>query len=237
MNPLRFEDIKPLTGEELLRYRAERHKALGQLIREASQEARENYAQRLLKQSGLGERFEMRTFGTFRVNPGSEAAFKAALDVYLARTDRVGFAGPWGVGKTHLLAAITRACGESGTPAYFTTGINLLDRIRKSYDNKGDVKHGEPDIVTHYARIPILCLDDLGKERFTPWAAERLYALINARYEQNLGLCTSSNYTARELAEYWTSAGLDKTMGVALVDRIREMTGEWVALTGRSQRG
>src|SRR5262249_34596046 len=41
--------------------------------------------------------------------------------------------------------------------------------------------------------VPLLILDDLGTESATPWAREKLYQLVNHRYNQRLATVITTN--------------------------------------------
>jgi DNA replication protein DnaC len=88
--------------------------------------------------------------------------------------------GGYGVGKTHLAAAIANYHAENGYPAMFVVVPDLLDHLRAAFS---------PDARTSFDRrfeevrtAPLLVLDDLGTESATPWAREKLYQIINQRY-------------------------------------------------------
>lgn len=51
------------------------------------------------------------------------------------------------------------------------------------------------------ARLPVVCLDDLGSERDTEWAVETMGLVIAARYEGLLPTIVTSNYDPDTLAE------------------------------------
>jgi DNA replication protein DnaC len=38
--------------------------------------------------------------------------------------------------------------------------------------------------ISEYIEVEALIIDDLGKEKSTPWVCEQIYAIINARYEK-----------------------------------------------------
>ncbi|HEY8491253.1 MAG TPA: ATP-binding protein, partial [Dehalococcoidia bacterium] len=92
--------------------------------------------------------------------------------------------GPSGSGKTHVAAAIANRCIERGTPALFMNVPDLLDHLRSAYGPQSDLPY---DVLFEQVRsAPLLILDDLGAQSGTPWAQEKLYQLINGRYEAQL---------------------------------------------------
>ncbi len=95
------------------------------------------------------------------------------------------FRGPSGSGKTHLAAAIANARLDRDEPAYFAVVPDLLDKLRGAYDPA----EGEPgfDALFEYVRAtPFLVLDDIDAVALGDWAQEKLYQLVNARYNASL---------------------------------------------------
>ncbi len=94
------------------------------------------------------------------------------------------FTGPYGCGKTHLAAAIANYRAGLGDPPLFVMIPDLLDHLRAAFS---------PNSGTSYDRrfdevrtAPLLVLDDMGSQSATPWAKEKLYQLLNYRYNAEL---------------------------------------------------
>lgn len=163
-------------------------------------------AQRLREASNLGARFMNRTFASFdpKRNP---VAFKQASDyansekLFGISRNCLLFVGGTGTGKTHLAAAIANNLVERGIQARFGTFQNHLDEIRKEFDQSGQ-KHYLDDIKG----VPMLVIDDLGKERKTDWTQSILYDVINYRYEHMLPTVITTNLTTDELANHCEGA-------------------------------
>lgn len=144
------------------------------------------------RDSGLGARMaSTMTFESFtkRGAPGATAANKRslvdALDVSkIFAEDPSGWlylAGPTGVGKTHLAAAITGACIEQGRNVLFRFVPDLLDDLRRSYGPAGGKSFDHT--FSQVRDVDVLVLDDLGAEASTAWAEEKLYQLIVHRHD------------------------------------------------------
>jgi DNA replication protein DnaC len=108
--------------------------------------------------------------------------------------------GPSGCGKTHVAAAIANGCIERGRAALFVVAPDLLDHLRSSYSQgrlptpaASSVGQAGAESVLgedlpydqffeQVRNAPVLILDDLGAQSATPWAQEKLFQLINHRF-------------------------------------------------------
>ncbi len=94
-------------------------------------------------------------------------------------------AGTFGCGKTHLAAAIANYQLENaGYDVMLIVTPDLLDHLRATYSPQSTVSFDRrfEDIKT----VPMLILDDLGTESASPWAREKLFQLLNYRYQARL---------------------------------------------------
>ena len=87
--------------------------------------------------------------------------------------------GPYGVGKTHLAAAIAHEVLSRGHAVLFAVVPDLLDHLRTTFGPHSTISYDEQ--FDFLRAVPLLTLDDLGTESATPWAREKLYQLINHR--------------------------------------------------------
>ena len=94
------------------------------------------------------------------------------------------FTGDHGTGKTHLAAAIANARLTKGQPAIFVTVPDLLDYLRAAFSPNSQTPFDKR--FEEVRRAPLLILDDLGTESATPWAREKLYQIVNYRYNTRL---------------------------------------------------
>jgi DNA replication protein DnaC len=117
--------------------------------------------------------------------PQEQERFTAAVDAARRFADDPSgwlvFSGPSGCGKTHLAAAIAGRCIEQGRPVLFMVVPDLLDHLRAAYRPDSDI--GYDELFELVRSAPLLILDDLGLHSSTPWADEKLFQIVNHRYQ------------------------------------------------------
>jgi DNA replication protein DnaC len=196
-------------------------------------------------ESGMSERFLRRTFKTFEITKDNQAAAEKAkyyadtFDEMLPRKKKepgrngLFIAGPAGTGKTHLAAAIANQLIHKGTPVICMTMIDLLSRIKRTFD-RGDIE--ESDVLNLYKKVPLLVIDDMGKEPPTEWAVSTIYNIINGRYESYMPTIVTTNYDDKALIGRMTPHSTkDSITAEATIDRLMEMC-RGIVLTGPSWR-
>ncbi len=105
--------------------------------------------------------------------------------------------GGHGCGKTHLAAAIANYCTDQGVPTLFEVVPDLLDQLRSTYAPSSPLTYDEH--LEAIRNIHLLILDDLGTHNATPWAAEKLYQILNYRYNAQLPTIMTTNQTLNEI--------------------------------------
>lgn len=107
--------------------------------------------------------------------------------------------GPAGTGKTHLAAAITRACIEIGKPILFKRAGELYQRIRETYrDETGFTEEGA---LSEYANARLLVLDDLGAGALSDFERRYTLEVLDRRLNAMRPTIVTSNWTLEEIAQ------------------------------------
>ena len=107
----------------------------------------------------------------------------------------LNLSGPFGVGKTHLAVAAAVERESQGDDVFFATVADLLDYLRATFNPDSPITHD--DLLHRIRMADFLVLDDMGAERSTPFAEDKLFQIINYRYEERLPtIVTTSNRLA-----------------------------------------
>ena len=162
---------------------------------------------RLQRYSGLElELLQKMTFDNFdwkRVNlpPEQRENLKKAYDTALefARSPQgwLVLQGDTGCGKTHLTAAIANYRLKEGKPAKFEVVPDFLDHLRFTFSPESTVTYDH--LFEEVKNAPLLILDDFGEQSTTPWAEEKLYQVINYRYNARLATVITTRLALDEI--------------------------------------
>lgn len=197
---------------------AQRYRFSYGLCRRARMFLQTKKIEKLFGRTCLGERFKKRRFDTFIVNQDNKAAYEAALQFcqgYTAHSNGLRIWGGYGCGKTHLAGAIIMELLKQDIAGVFVVVPDLLQAIRRSYDETNKNDNDLQSLFDTVKNAPLLVLDDLAAEKTNEWVREKLYILINARYEQELPTIITTNCNTAQLKEQ---------VGERIISRIIEMT-------------
>jgi DNA replication protein DnaC len=100
-----------------------------------------------------------------------------------------------GAGKTHLLVAALRYLAlEKGVAGKYVEFMLLLSDIRAGFD----ASRSHMEILRPLLSVPVLAIDELGKERGTEWERSMLDELISRRFNSGLATLFATNYFLEE---------------------------------------
>lgn len=131
--------------------------------------------------------------------------------------------GGFGTGKTHLAAAIANHRLSLGEPALFVVVPDLLDYLRASFSPASDTTFDER--FQMILDTPLLILDDLGAQSATPWAQEKLYQILNHRYNRRLPTVITTNCELEDMDLRLRSRLLDTDLVERLVIQVPDFRG------------
>jgi len=117
------------------------------------------------------------------------------------------YQGVNGCGKTHLAAAIANYRSAQGEPVFFVVVADLLDHLRATFSP--DSRTSYDQFFEKVKEIPLLILDDFGEQSATPWAQEKLYQLMNYRYNARLPMVVTTCLSLDEIETRISSRMVD----------------------------
>ena len=189
------------------------------LERDAEAQTRQRWRMRqaaldaLFPQWDASAKVRRQTFATLIADEANRAVIRRVQE-WMTTGPPEGFllVGPVGTGKSHLVRAVSHALREQSRTVAYTTVPYLLERLR------GPTAVEMTAVLKATTSADVVIWDDLGAEKPTEWALDRLYLLLDARYETEKPLIATSN---------WPPSGLEARLGPRLVSRLLEMGPVW----------
>ncbi|MCX7045101.1 MAG: ATP-binding protein [Candidatus Sumerlaeota bacterium] len=182
-----------------------------------------------LRQAGIPKKFLDKSLNGFTADtkPRKEVV-KAARD-YISyfcthkgeQIDGVKLEGSVGSGKTHVALGMLREIIAQGYTGLYCNVPEFLKEIRSTYGATSGPD--ESELIDETRDVDILVLDDLGVEGRildpirdkSKWLCDRLYLVINGRYETDKPIIMTTNCTLEALKEQFD----ERT-----ISRLAEMT-------------
>jgi DNA replication protein DnaC len=195
------------------------------LERFLEEEARHRHTKKigyLLARSGIKR---VKTMGEFdwKFNPTipREKLMEFMAHPWLTQPCNLVIIGPAGVGKTHLAQAL---CHDAVMKGYQTIFLSLFDLMGKIAKAKSLYA-----AIDFYARVPILCLDEIGYAFPSKDQADAIFQIIAKRAETKTTIMTTNLVPSQ-----WNKV-FDATTATAILDRLT-MNGTFLTMEGRSYR-
>ena len=158
-------------------------------------EKKEKRRQQLLELSDLSA-FRSKSLTNFSthfpgMHPTIQEAFEVAQDYAQDPYGWLLLVGPNGCGKTHLAAAIANKCLDGGSVVLFAVVPDLLAHLRSTF--APTAPEGYDQLFAKMREAELLVLDDLGSHQSSPWANEKLFQLLNYRYNSQYPTVITAN--------------------------------------------
>lgn len=142
--------------------------------------------------------------------PGVRRAYLRAVEYAKRPQGWLVLFGNYGTGKTHLAAAIANIALRRQMRVLFAIVPDLLDHLRATFGPSSEVKYDNR--FETIREVPLLILDDLGTENATPWAREKLFQIINYRYNDALPTVITSNRKPEDIDQRIFSRMSDRAL-------------------------
>ena len=147
---------------------------------------------RLRKASLMDEKFKEARFATFQITKYNSRNLKlcqryvSGFDEMMAKNQGLIFWGDVGTGKSYAAACIANELLSKGVPVVMTSLVKILELVQA-----GDEK--ESDIISRLKSARLVIFDDLGAERSTDYALEKIYNIIDSRYRSKEPMLLTTN--------------------------------------------
>lgn len=159
---------------------------------------------RLFQMANIPKRYRDKTLKNF-IQKRQPKAYRSAVRyvekfMELRNENKNGMClvGPTGTGKSHLVFAIINELISQSVSAVAGVVPDLLDSLRPK---AAGVSRAEAEQRLELLKTTdLVLLDDLGSERGSEWAVERLYLILNARYIEQLPTLITTNLPLEALS-------------------------------------
>lgn len=152
----------------------------------------------LRRMSLMSDNFKSATFENYIHRPENERACKLAK-IYVERFNEmyekgrgILFYGPVGTGKSYTSACIANALLDKGIPVLMTSFVKILQVLQPGKEDEGS-------LISKMENAKLLIIDDLGAERSTEYAQEKVYNIIDSRVRSKKPMILTTNLTIDEM--------------------------------------
>lgn len=179
---------------------------------------------RIYKQSYMQSNLQSKNFENFNINPNNKIAVKVAKDytnkcINNNENNGLIITGMSGQGKTHLASAIANKLIEQDKIVLMGRLTTLLDMIKETFR---DNTKSENDLIELYSNVDLIIIDDLGTEKISNWALEKLYTIIQNRCEKGLPIVITTRFNKSGLIERFEKSQ-DKELANATIEKLYQM--------------
>ena len=159
-----------------------------------------------------------------------EEAYRLALDYAKSPGSWLVFQGVTGCGKTHLASAIVNYRYQARKPALFVVVPEFLDHLRSTFSPESKVSYDQ--LFESVKTTPLLVLDDFGEQATTPWAQEKLYQVINYRYNAQLPTVITTRSSLEDIESRISSRFVDPKLSTPFNINVPDYRGDVSAKKG-----
>ena len=158
----------------------------------------------LRNRSMMDEEFAGATFQRFDVRADNEKQYKACLkyvkrfDEMLKESQGLLFYGEVGTGKSFAAGCIANALLENTQSVIMTSFVKILQSLSSNFGNKRD---DESALMRDLMQPELLILDDLGAERSTDYAVEKVFNIIDSRCRERKPMILTTNLTLSDMKQ------------------------------------
>ena len=192
---------------------------------------RERRLRRKIDRAQIPARYSGLTFENYSVDAGNKNAVNWAKHVIKNPRQSLYISGGAGTGKTFLAAILAQELMKAGKSVLFVDVPTLLDNLRKTFNKSSDSDTTLDEMMKALSTADVLILDDMGVENPTAWVAERVYLIVNDRYNTDKPVIVTSNLSLGALINRFA----DEITGTRIVSRLQQMC-KLAEITGSDRR-
>ena len=203
------------------------------------QERKQNRINKNFNRSKIPQKYIGKTFEDYKSTPDNgPAVYWSKWFIEKPENARLYFYGMTGCGKTFLVSIIAQELLKKGYSVVFGDVPSLLDDIKSTFDRESTVDDGYgykksayEVIMNEIENADVLILDDIGAEKATDWATEKIYSIVNNRYNAQKAVIVTSNFDGEGLIQHYGGF-----RGRRIVSRFEEEGGQMLCVGKRDLR-
>jgi DNA replication protein DnaC len=178
-------------------WQEQEQRQLPRTLDEALRQAQREQTYIWLGREWADEGLHQQTFVTFD-RAQQPKAYDLAHQFSLAPSGVLALYGSYGLGKTHLLAAIANTRNDAGDCCLFASAVTLFDAIQQRISRDEDYS----GLLRRAISTPLLLLDDVDKPKPSEFRQEMYYQIIDGRSRTGRPLVISFNCALMEVGRW-----------------------------------
>ncbi len=188
---------------------------------------KEHYRERInqfYSQNYISKRLKDYNFNNFKVTDVNKKEVESAKDyakkcINNEQENGLIITGNSGAGKTHLVASISNELIEKDKLVVMGRLTSLLDMIKETFR---DNSKSENELIELFSNVDMVVIDDLGIEKISQWALDKLYTIIENRNENKLPIIITTKFDKEDLLHRFKQSN-DKELSDAIIQKLYQM--------------
>ena len=196
-------------------------------MKDQEQKKRQHYKEiinQFYSQNYISKRLKEYKFDNFKVTDINKKEVEIAKDytnkcINNKLENGLIITGNSGVGKTHLAASISNELIQKDILVLMGRLTSLLDMIKETFK---DNSKSENELIDLFSNLDMIVIDDLGTEKISQWALDKLYTIIENRNENKLPIIITTRFDKQSLLNRFYQSN-DKDLSNAIIQKLYQM--------------
>ena len=196
-------------------------------MKDQEQKKRQHYKEiinQFYSQNYISKRLKEYKFDNFKVTNINKKEVEIAKDftnkcINNKLENGLIITGNSGVGKTHLAASISNELIQKDILVLMGRLTSLLDMIKETFK---DNSKSENELIDLFSNLDMIVIDDLGTEKISQWALDKLYTIIENRNENKLPIIITTRFDKQSLLNRFYQSN-DKDLSNAIIQKLYQM--------------